>query len=170
MKTICTIALLVLTGFMGVPNKPVEKVDLKRYAGTWYSLASIPTPFDKGSRETTTTYTWNEKSDYFDVLTTCKKDDDKELHTYKSKLFQVDNTNNAEMKAQFLWPFKVDYWVIALADDYSYVVVGHPDHKFLFIMSRKPTMSKNTYDDLVAKCKAMGYPVEKLVWQKHGGA
>jgi apolipoprotein D and lipocalin family protein len=43
------------------------------------------------------------------------------------------------MKAQFIRPYKVDYWIIELADDYSYVVVGHPDHKFLFIITRKPS-------------------------------
>jgi apolipoprotein D and lipocalin family protein len=167
MKTICIIALLLLNTFTNIPNKPVDKVDIKRFAGTWYSLYSIPTMFDKGSRETTTTYTWNADKAYYDVLTKCKKEDGSDK-SVRSKLFQVGGTNNAEMKAQFLWPFKVDYWVIALADDYSYVVVGHPDHKFLFIMSRKPSISKKTYDELVAKCKAMGYPVEKLVSQKHG--
>ena len=168
MKTICSIALLILGAFTGIPNKPVDKVDVKRFAGTWYSLYSIPTMFDKGSRETTTNYTWNPDKDYYDVLTKCKKEDGT-YKTVKSKLFQVEGSHNAQMKAQFMWPFKVDYWVIDLADDYSYVVVGHPDHKFLFIMSRKPFMSKKTYDELVAKCKAMGYPVEQLVSQKHGG-
>lgn len=168
MKTICTITLLILTTFTGIPNKPVDKVDLKRFAGTWYSLYSIPTMFDKGSRETTTTYTYNTDKEYYDVFTKCKKEDGSEK-TVKSKLFQVEGTNNAAMKAQFLWPFKVDYWVIDLADDYSYVVVGHPDRKFLFIMSRKPGINKKTYDELVAKCKAMGYDVDKLVSQKHGG-
>jgi apolipoprotein D and lipocalin family protein len=71
------------------------------------------------------------------------------------------------MKAQFIWPIKVDYWVIDLAPDYSYVVVGHPDHKFLFIMSRKPTMPKAEYEEIVVHCKAMGYAVEKLVSQQH---
>ncbi|OOQ58953.1 lipocalin family protein [Mucilaginibacter pedocola] len=168
MKTIFAIALFFISSINTAPNKPVEKVDLKRFAGTWYSLYSIPTMFDKGSRETTTTYTYNTDKGYYDVVTTCKKEDGSDK-SVKSKLFQVEGTNNAEMKAQFLWPFKVDYWVIALADDYSYVVVGHPDHKFLFIMSRKPGISKQTYDELVAKCRAMGYPVEKLTSQKHGG-
>jgi apolipoprotein D and lipocalin family protein len=149
-----------------MPNKAVDKVDLSRYAGKWYSLYSIPTMFDKGTRETTTTYTLN-KDGYYNVLTTAKKKDDAELHVYKSKLFPIAEQHNAEMKAQFVWPFKVDYWVIDVAPDYSYVVVGHPDHKFLFIMSRKPTMDKKLYEGLVAKCKAMGYPVEKLTSQYH---
>lgn len=169
MKSICIITLILFTAFTGIPNKPVEKVDIKRFSGRWYSLYSIPTPFDKGSRETTTNYTWNAGKEYMDVVTTYKKPDNEDIHSIKSKLFQVEGSNHSEMKAQFLWPFKVDYWVVDLADDYSYVVVGHPDHKFLFIMSRKPGIDKKTYDMLISKCKAMGYPVEKLVSQKHNG-
>jgi apolipoprotein D and lipocalin family protein len=97
------------------------------------------------------------------VLTCAKKGGDNEIHTYNSKLFPG---TDGQMKAQFMWPFKVDYWVIALAADYSYVVVGHPDHKFLFIMSRKPSMDKALYGQLVEKCKEMGYPVEKLTCQR----
>jgi apolipoprotein D and lipocalin family protein len=164
-KIFCSLAFVLLAAIAPSPNKPVDKVDINRYAGKWYSLYSIPTMFDKGTRETTTTYTLN-KDGYYNVFTTAKKDDN-ELHTYKSKLFPVTEENNAEMKAQFVWPFKVDYWVIDLAPDYSYVVVGHPDCKFLFIMSRKPTMDKKLYADIVARCKAKGYPVEKLTAQFH---
>ncbi|WP_374949869.1 lipocalin family protein [Mucilaginibacter sp.] len=57
-----------------------------------------------------------------------------------------------------------------LAPDYSYVVVGHTEHQFLFIMSRKPGIDKKTYDMLIAKYKAMSYPVEKLTSQKHSGS
>jgi apolipoprotein D and lipocalin family protein len=165
MKALIISALITLSLFP-YPNKTVDKVDLERYSGKWYSLYSIPTIFDKDTRETTTTYTLN-KEGYYNVLTVAKKGDDNELKTYKSKLFPVTENHNAQMKAQFLWPFKVDYWVIDLATDYSYVVVGHPDRKFLFIMSRKPTMDKKVYEELVAKCKSMGYPVEKLVSQRH---
>lgn len=169
MKTLCTLlAFIILSAFSTAVNRPVEKVDLNKYSGKWYSLSSIPTFFDKGSRETTTTYNWDAKG-YYDVLTTYKKGDDQDVHTYKSKLFQVEGSNNSQMKAQFIWPYKVDYWIIELADDYSYVVVGHPDHKFLFIMSRKPSMDKKLYDEIVARCKAKGYAVEKLTSQNHNG-
>jgi apolipoprotein D and lipocalin family protein len=164
MKIFCLMAFVVLTALAPAANKAVDKVDLNRYAGKWYSLYSIPTIFDKGTRETTTTYTLNADG-YYNVVTTAKKGDNNELHTYKSKLFPIPEQHNAEMKAQFVWPLKVDYWVIDVAADYSYVVVGHPDHKFLFIMSRKPAMDKKLYEALVAKCRAMGYPVEKLTSQ-----
>ncbi len=169
MKAFIIAFLSFLTIFTGsAPNKTVDHVDLNKFAGTWYSLYSIPTMFDKGSRETTTHYTFD-KDGYYNVITTCKEDEGK-LHTIKSKIFPDDsNPGNGQMKAQFIWPIKIDYWVIALAPDYSWAVVGHPDYRFLFIMSRKPEMDKNLYYDIVAKCKAMGYPVEKLVSQQFPG-
>ncbi|MDP9077279.1 MAG: lipocalin family protein [Bacteroidota bacterium] len=169
MKAISIILVSFLTLFATAPNKTVSNVDSKRFAGTWYSLYSIPTMFDKGSRQTTTHYTLN-KDGYYDVVTTCIKNDKGDIRTVKSKIFRVDGTTDGQMKAQFIWPIKVDYWVIDLAPDYSWVVVGHPDHRFLFIMSRKPEMDKSLHDELVAKCKAMGYPVENLVSQQFPGA
>ncbi|WP_316765305.1 lipocalin family protein [Pedobacter frigiditerrae] len=147
-------------------NVPVAKVDMKKYAGTWYSLYSIPTIFDKGSRETTTKYTLN-KDGYFNVLTSYKKPNDEAIYSRTSKMFPPEEGSIGELKAQFIWPIKVDYWIIELADDYSYVVVGHPEHKFLFIMSRVKKMPKKTYDEIVVRCKAKGYDVTKLTSQQH---
>ena len=87
-------------------------------------------------------------------------------HPEKQKSRKIILPTIRELKAQFLWPFKIDYWVIDLADDYSYMVVGNPDHKFLFIMSRKPSMDKKLHDELVEKCKEMGYPVDELTAQR----
>ncbi len=139
---------------------------MKKYAGTWYSLSSIPTMFDKGSRETTTKYTLN-KEGYFNVLTSYKKPNDEAIYSRASKMFPTEEGSSGELKAQFIWPIKVDYWIIELADDYSYVVVGHPEHKFLFIMSRVKKMPKKTYDEIVVRCKAKGYDVTKLTSQQH---
>jgi apolipoprotein D and lipocalin family protein len=166
MKTFCLIAFLLFSTFTPIPHKPVAKVELSKLAGKWYSLYSIPTMFDKNSCQTTTIYTLNNDG-YYNVYTYAKKTTDNNLHTYSSKLFPVEGSGDGQFKAQFLWPFKVDYWVIDLADDYSYVVVGHPDKKFLFIMARKPTMDKKLYNDIVAKCKDMGYDVSKLTCQNH---
>lgn len=165
MNLLCTFLILISSYINADKNMPVAKVDLKRYAGTWYSLYSIPTIFDKGSRETTTKYTLNEEG-FYNVVTTYKKPGDERIHSTTSKIFPSEE-QSATMKAQFIWPIKLDYWVIELADDYSYVVVGHPDHKFLFIMSRSRKMPKKTYDDIVERCKAKGYEVSKLTSQLH---
>lgn len=166
MKLLCSLLVLFVLHLPADKNIPVAKVDLKKFSGTWYSLYSIPTLFDKGSRETTTKYTLNEEG-YYNVSTTYKKPGDEKVHVVTSKIFPNENDESAKMKAQFIWPIKVDYWVIELANDYSYVVVGHPEHKFLFIMSRSPRMSKKTYEEIVERCRAKGYDVSKLTSQMH---
>lgn len=167
MKALTALLFLLLSDIGSGKNTPVSKVDLHRYSGTWYSLYSIPTMFDKGSRETTTIYTFN-KEGYLDVKTTCRKPDNG-IRTMSSKLFPSTDIASGELKAQFIWPIKIDYWIIELADDYSYVVVGHPDKKFLFIMSRSKKMPARQYQEIVDRCKAKGYDVSKLSSQKHQG-
>jgi apolipoprotein D and lipocalin family protein len=147
-------------------NTPVEKVDIMSYAGKWYSLYSIPTFMDKNWRETTDTYVIHPDG-YYAVFTTYKLAGDDEQKYVRSKLFVVRGTNNAELKAQFVWPVKVDYWIIELAEDYSYVVVGHPKHKCLFIMSRRPELPQDLIDEVIARCDAKGYDTSKLVSQGH---
>ncbi|MGY4386069.1 apolipoprotein D and lipocalin family protein [Pedobacter sp. UYP24] len=147
-------------------NKPVQKVDIVSYAGKWYSLYSIPTIMDKQWRETTETYVIHPDG-YYAVFTTYKLVADEKQKYIRSKLFVVRGTGNAVLKAQFVWPFKVDYWVIELADDYSYVVVGHPKHKFLFIMSRIPTLPEELLSQIINRCHKKGYDTSKLVSQEH---
>jgi apolipoprotein D and lipocalin family protein len=72
MKTIALLFISFLSLLTALPNKTVSFVDSKKFSGTWYSLYSIPTMFDKGSRQTTTHYTLN-KDGYYDVITTCIK-------------------------------------------------------------------------------------------------
>lgn len=147
-------------------NSPVERVDIMSYAGKWYSLYSIPTFMNKTWRETTETYVIHPDG-YYAVFTTYKIIGEEEQKYVRSKLFVVRGTNNAELKAQFVWPVKVDYWVIELAEDYSYVVVGHPKHKYLFIMARKPELHNELLEEIIERCHARGYDISKLVSQEH---
>ena len=174
-KTLC-----LLTGFMIknlhlrhskltkpiMDNMPVEKVDVLSFAGKWFSLFSIPTFMDTHWRQTTMTYVIHPDG-YYAVFTTYKVIGEDKQKYIRSKLFTVRGTGNAEYKAQYVWPFKVDNWVIELAEDYSYVVMGHPEYKILFIMARKPALPKVLLDEIISRCKAKGYDTSRLVSQEH---
>ncbi|WP_432712051.1 lipocalin family protein [Pedobacter sp.] len=147
-------------------NMPVEKVDVLSYAGKWYSLYSIPTFMDTHWRQTTMTHVIHPDG-YYAVFTTYKVVGEDKQKYMRSKLFTVRGTGNAEYKAQMVWPFKFNYWIIELPEDYSYVVVGHPEHKCLFIMARKPFLPKDVLDEIISRCKAKGYDTSKLVSQEH---
>lgn len=149
-------------------NRPVETIDLNAFAGKWYSLYSIPTLMDKNWKQTTETYTLVD-DDHYDVYTTYHKEGKDEEKSITSKLFFDEKHPDGEMKAQFLWPFKIGYRIIELAEDYSYVVVGHPDEKYLFIMARNPDLDPNIVIELIEISRANGYDIEKLESQEHEG-
>nr|HQU40957.1 lipocalin family protein [Chitinophagales bacterium] len=62
----------------------------------------------------------------------------------------------------FFWPFRGSYWIIDLADDYSYAVVSHPGKKYLWILSRTPQMDPATYDGILERVRAQGLDTDKL--------
>lgn len=140
---------------------PVKNVDLSRYAGKWYIIGSIPTRFDKKWRYTTESYALREDGN-IDVFTTYVKHDDAKTSTLLSKGFPDHDTNNVEWKVQFIWPFKADYLIEELADDYSYVVVGHPEKKYLYIMNRTGKMNGALYTSIAERCALKGYDIAEL--------
>lgn len=144
----------------------VPYVDLNKYAGKWFEIASFPQRFQKGCNCTTAEYTVTDKG-YVTVENKCNKDSINGKQSYiKGKAFVEENSGNAKLKVQFFWPFKGKYWIIDLADDYSYAVVGHPNRKYLWILSRTATMSSTTYQQIVARIKDKGFDISKIMLTK----
>lgn len=140
----------------------VPYVDLKKYAGKWYEIASFPQPFQKGCNCTTAEYTLSDKG-YVIVENRCNKDSvTGKLSYIKGKAFVEKNSGNAKLKVQFFWPFRGKYWIIDLADDYTCSVVSHPNKKYLWILSRTPKMDENVYEEIISKLKSKGFDISKL--------
>ena len=144
----------------------VSAVDLQKYSGKWFEIASFPQRFQKGCNCTTAEYTLTSKN-YLIVENRCKKDslNGKALYI-KGKVFSEKNTGNAKLKVQFFWPFKGKYWIIDLAADYSYAVVGHPNRNYLWILSRTASMDNVVYQEIVSRIEANGYDVSKILKTK----
>jgi apolipoprotein D and lipocalin family protein len=140
----------------------VPKVDLKKYSGKWYEIASYPQRFQKGCHCTTAEYTLSDK-EYVIVENRCNRDSVNGKQSYiKGKAFVDKNSDNAKLKVQFFWPFKGKYWIIDLADDYSYAVVSHPNKKYLWILSRTPQMNDAIYQQILSRLKEKGFDLTKL--------
>jgi len=140
----------------------VPYVDLKKYAGKWYEIASFPQRFQKGCYCTTAEYTWSEKG-YVIVENRCNKDSViGKQSSIKGKAFVEKNSGNAKLKVQFFWPFKGKYWIIDLADDYSYAVVSHPNKNYLWILSRTPKMDETIYQQIISRLNDKGFDLTKL--------
>ena len=156
--------LIILLSFMTAISiaqelKTVSSVDLNKYSGTWYEVASFPQRFQKGCECTTAKYTPTDKG-YVIVENRCKKNG-KESYI-KGKAFVDKDSSNAKLKVQFFWPFKGKYWIIDLADDYSYAVVSHPNRKYLWILSRKPKLDEEVYNGIIIRLKEKGFDLSNL--------
>ena len=166
MKFLMVFALWIVAGCACPPSvkdarQTVPSVDLKRYMGRWYAIASLPAWFQKGCYCVTAEYSM--QKDYVAVTNSCRKGSTEgPLKVSTAKAFVVPDTGNSQLKVQFFWPFKGDYWIIALDQDYRYAMVGHPCREYLWILSRTPVMEEATYAALVEMARAKGYDVEKL--------
>jgi len=140
----------------------VPNVDLKKYAGKWYEIASYPQRFQKGCHCTTADYSLSDKG-YVIVENRCNRDSITGKQSYiKGKAFVMKNSGNAKLKVQFFWPIRGKYWIIDLADEYSYAVVSHPNKKYLWILSRTSKMNDATYQQILSRLKEKGYDLTKL--------
>lgn len=140
----------------------VQFVDLDKYAGKWYEIASFPQRFQKNCYGTNATYTLSDKG-FVVVENRCNKYSlTGKLSYIKGKAFVEKNSGNAKLKVQFFWPFKGKYWIIDLANDYSYAIVGHPNRRYLWILSRTPLMNEETYSQILARLSLNGFDTKML--------
>lgn len=160
--------LLTTTGCSGVnKNLPDQKlnrhVDIPKFMGRWYVIASIPTMFETGAVNAVETYTWNEKEDRIDVDFRFRKDSPEgKEKVIPQKAFIHDKTTNAEWRIQLFWPLKFAYLIIDLAEDYSDTTIGVPSRGHVWIMARKPTMSPERYEAILERLKFLGYDLGAL--------
>lgn len=144
------------------PLATVRNVELSRYLGTWYEIASFPQRFQRGCTETTATYSIRAEGD-IDVLNRCRKgapNGPEDVARGRARV--VDKVSNARLEVSFFRPFWGDYWIIDLAPDYSFAVVGHPSRDYLWILSRTPTMPPATYASVLARLAEVGYETGRL--------
>ena len=134
----------------------VPNVDLTRYVGRWYEIARYPAWFEKDcASDVTATYTAL-PSGKIEVLNECRQADG-QVKRSKGTARVVDKRTNAKLKVTFFWPFSGNYWIIDLPPDYSYAVVGEPDRKYLWILSRSSQLTESVYGQIVTRVRELGY-------------
>lgn len=146
------------------PLQTVQKVDLKRYLGQWYEIARYPNRFQKGCLESSASYSLRDDGD-IEVLNRCKDSGDGKQRQAKGHAWVVDNASNAKLKVSFFWPFRGDYWIIELGREYEYAVIGTPNRKYFWILSRTRTMDEPLYTAILQRAKQQGFDPGLVVRQ-----
>lgn len=156
--------LFIFSGSSGQSLETVDSVDLNQYTGRWYDIASYPAWFQRDCHCTTAEYELVPGKNYIRVINRCVKfrRGKSKIATARGKAFVVKGSRNTKLKVQFFWPFRGDYYIIGLADDYSWAIVGHPARKYLWVLSRKSSVTSATYESILDLIRKKGYDTSKL--------
>jgi apolipoprotein D and lipocalin family protein len=155
----------------------VPSVDLTRYQGRWYQIAYYPNTFQKQCASNTTADYKLLSTGRVEVTNQCKKADGSlssavgEARLKQPRLLGVPvgpgTTSKLEVRFAPGWLSWIPgvwapYWVIQLADDYRYAVVGEPGRKYLWILSRTPVMDAQDRAIISGLLQQQGYDPTKL--------
>jgi apolipoprotein D and lipocalin family protein len=154
-----------------VAPKTVGKVDLKRYQGTWYELARLPMFFQRNCAQSEAHYALKPDGSVA-VLNRCKTADGKweeasgtateQTPGQPDKLWVVFDNWFSRLAPGLA---KGNYWIIDLDSDYKQAVVGAPDRKYLWLLSRTPTVSEEVKQRMLARARQQGFDTSRLIWR-----
>jgi len=148
----------------------VPSVDLARYAGRWYEIARLPNRFqEQCAGDVAATYTLRPDG-RVSVVNECRGRDGKSRRAEGVARPADEKGPASRLKVRFAPPWLSflplvwgDYWIVGLDRDYRYAVVGDPSRKYLWILSRTPTMDAATYELLRASAGRLGFDTARLV-------
>ena len=148
------------------PLKIAAGLDIERFMGRWYVIASIPTPFERDAYNAVEEYTW-EGDRVATKFFYNKGSLDGPLKVTNTTGF-VSREDAAIWGMQFIWPFKADYRIAHVEDDYGVTIVAREKRDYVWLMSRSPEMDDATYQAYVDQIADLGYDVSALVRIEHG--
>ena len=156
------------------PVRTVPFVDLDRYAGDWFEIARFPNRFQRQCVGDVRASYARRADGRLDVVNRCRTDDGQIQARGIARI--VDERTFARLKVRFApaWlsclPFVWgDYWIIGLAEDYSWAVVGSPDREYLWILARTPHLDDERAAAARGVARANGFDVERLIQSAHEG-
>lgn len=144
-------------------HKTVDRVDIDKFIGSWYVIAILPNAIEKNAVNGIESYALNPDGT---IAITYKfrkgsKDGKEKVMTPKAKIFNKET--KAEWRVRLFPPIWYPYLIVDLADDYRYTVIGVPNHKYVWIMSRTSSISDNDFTRILSNLQKEGYKTEKIV-------
>jgi len=157
------------------PLQVVPSVDLVRYCGTWYEIARLPNQFQKECvSNVTATYTLLEDGTV-SVVNRCRKANGEISEAEGKARRKSDAEPSSKLEVRFapaflsIFPFVWgNYWIIDLAPDYSYAVIGEPSRDYLWVLSRTPSLGSDVYRTILERIREQGYDPSALVMTRQG--
>lgn len=157
------VALATLTvGMTERELRVVPRVELARYMGRWYEIARYPNRFQSGLVGVIAEYQLDNDGNIRVINTGHKDRLGGAVKRSTARAWVTCDESRAKWHVQFIWPFRADYWIIDLGDNYEYAVVGQPSRDHLWVLSRTPTLPDETYNAICERLRRQGYDPRRL--------
>ena len=143
-------------------NETVKELNLERYMGTWYEIARFDHSFERGLVGVTATYSIRPDGKIKVLNKGYKNTLNGELSVAEGKAKTTGEPG--KLKVSFFWIFYAAYHILELDTDYQWVLIGSSSDKYLWILSRTPTLEPNVLSGILEKARQRGYDISKLIW------
>ena len=144
------------------PLEAVAEVDLDRFMGDWYVIACTPTFLDDDAYNAVESYRRGDDNRVETTYTFNKAGFDGAVKTFRPTGFVKEGTGNAIWGMRFVWPFKADYRIVHLDDEYETTIIGRAKRDMFWIMAREPSIDTARYKALLEQVEATGYDLSEL--------
>jgi apolipoprotein D and lipocalin family protein len=71
-----------------------------------------------------------------------------------------------QLRVSFFWKFYSDYNIMAVGEKGEWMLIGSSSPKYLWILSRTPTLPQKQLEYIIALAAQRGYNVNKLIFVK----
>ena len=144
---------------------PVPQLDLNKFLGQWYQIARLP---DKAEKKCSANVfalfaASDKKGRYSEVRSCLVKPGDNDIANEDGR---QDKSGDGRLSVKHLVIFHQKRWVLAIAPDYSWALMGDPKHKTLWILARAATLDDAVLADIRSRAGAQGFDVSKLLMVK----
>lgn len=159
------LALLASTAFAATlePLALVPTLDPQRYIGRWYEIARFQHSFEKSIVGATADYALRPDGKISVKNSGFKNTLDGKFTEAKGVAWIPDPSKPSALKVQFFWPFAADYLVFGLdQENYQWAVVGANNRKYLWFLSRTPTIDPALLDQMKQLALSQGYDLSGL--------
>lgn len=162
---LATLSAVSISGCAGnslPPVETVEYVDIERFMGDWYVIASIPTFIETEAYNAVENYRLDEDGTIATTFTFRKGGFGGDEKRYTPRGFVGEDPSNAIWGMRFVWPIKADYRIAHLDDAYSETIIARNKRDYVWIMARTPEISDEAYDRMVDLIDEIGYDTTRL--------
>lgn len=144
-----------------IDRTTVANLNLQKFMGRWYEIARFDHRFERGMRDVTADYTLLPDGSV-EVVNEGMRGE--ELH--RSVGHAKTTAQPGHLRVSFFWKFYSDYNVLEMGQQGDWVLVGSRSPRYLWILSRTPTLPDQTVDYIVALAAKRGYNVKNLIFNR----